>query len=107
MLLVASTLILRLVILCRLDLLLNFLRRDRARGNIDALTQEPQVFGTEELIGVKQGCYIGTHGPNYETDAEVTLFRSLGADAVGMSTIPEIETALKRGMKVRAFSIYN
>lgn len=62
------------------------------------------------VIGVpgsvlRKGVYVGVHGPNYESDAEVSLFRNLGADAVGMSTIPELEVAVEHGMKVTAVSI--
>jgi len=54
---------------------------------------------------LRSGVYVGVHGPNYESDAEVSLFRNLGADAVGMSTIPELEVAVEHGMKVTAVSI--
>ena len=60
-------------------------------------------------IGVRQQChqgiYVGVHGPNYETHSEIALFKSMGASAVGMSTIPEIETAVKNNVKVTAISI--
>src|SRR3989344_2470634 len=39
---------------------------------------------------IHEGVYIGVHGPHYETPAEIRCFRTLGADAVGMSTIPEV-----------------
>ncbi|MFZ4084201.1 MAG: purine-nucleoside phosphorylase [Vampirovibrionia bacterium] len=60
-------------------------------------------------IGVWQQChqgnYVGVHGPNYETHSEIALFKNMGASAVGMSTIPEIETAVKNNVKVTAISI--
>ena len=85
----------------------NMLEPNKARGNIDILTQELNRFETElvESGDLRHGNYIGVHGPNYETDLEVEVFRSKGADAVGMSTIPEIETAVKNQIKVKAVSI--
>ncbi len=43
-------------------------------------------------------------GPSYETPAEVSYIRSLGGDAVGMSTVPEIQAATELGMKVLGIS---
>lgn len=51
-----------------------------------------------------EGVYIMALGPNYETPAEVRLFRLFGADAVGMSTIPEVLAAMQQGIKVIAIS---
>ena len=44
-------------------------------------------------------------GPNYETKSEVRLFQSFGADAVGMSTVSEVISAVHKGMKVLAISV--
>jgi purine-nucleoside phosphorylase len=52
-----------------------------------------------------QGVYVAVTGPNYETRAEYRLFRRLGADAVGMSTVPEVQTAAQLGMRVLALSL--
>ena len=84
---------------------LNMLEPNKERGNLAVLTEKITEFATEKLSGLHYGNYIGVHGPNYETDLEVKVFRSLGADAVGMSTIPEIETAIKNKIKVKAISI--
>lgn len=54
----------------------------------------------EEAIALHQGIYLAVLGPNYETAAEIRAFRMLGADAVGMSTIPEVLVANHCGMKV-------
>lgn len=51
-------------------------------------------------INLHQGVYISVLGPNYETAAEIKAFRILGADAVGMSTVPEVLVANHCGMKV-------
>lgn len=53
---------------------------------------------------LKKGVYIQTSGPNYETPAEVRLYRALGADAVGMSTACEAIAASHAGMKTCAIS---
>jgi purine-nucleoside phosphorylase len=57
-----------------------------------------------ENIVLQRGVYIGVTGPNYETRAEYRMFRRLGGDAVGMSTIPEVLTAATCGMQVLGFS---
>ncbi len=53
-----------------------------------------------ENINLHQGVYLSVLGPNYETAAEIRAFRILGADAVGMSTVPEVLVANHCGMKV-------
>ncbi|MCA9134552.1 MAG: purine-nucleoside phosphorylase [Planctomycetales bacterium] len=52
-----------------------------------------------------QGCYLATLGPTYETRSEYRVFRQWGADAVGMSTVPEVLAAQALGMRVLAFSV--
>src|SRR5690625_7208187 len=51
-------------------------------------------------IDVKKGVYVGNTGPVYETPAEVNMFRILGGDAVGMSTVPEVTVASYGGIGV-------
>ena len=55
-------------------------------------------------IPLKQGVYLQTTGPNYETPAEIRMFRTLGADAVGMSTACEAMTARHLGLEVCGIS---
>ncbi len=54
---------------------------------------------------LRHGTYVGVLGPNYETRAEYRLFRRIGADAVGMSTIPEVSLAAANGVSVLGFSV--
>ncbi|MCP6313257.1 purine-nucleoside phosphorylase, partial [Klebsiella pneumoniae] len=71
------------------------------RGVRDKLLQ----LAEKEDIKLHQGVYIGVLGPNYETTAEIKAFRLLGADAVGMSTVPEVLVANHCGMKVAVIAI--
>ena len=56
-------------------------------------------------IPLAEGVYACMPGPNYETPAEVRMLRALGADVVGMSTVPEAIVARHAGMEVLAFAL--
>jgi len=54
---------------------------------------------------LREGVYIAVTGPSYETPAEIRAFRALGADAVGMSTVPEVIAARHCGMDILGLSL--
>ena len=58
----------------------------------------------EVKVGMNEGIYLAATGPTYETPAEIRAFKTLGADAVGMSTVPEAIIASSMGLKVAAIS---
>jgi len=58
----------------------------------------------EKGIDVRQGIYLSVSGPSYETPAEIRMFRLLGADAVGMSTVNEVIAANHCGLRVLGLS---
>lgn len=63
-----------------------------------------KLAAVEAGISLRQGVYMMFSGPNYETPAEVRMARLLGADAVGMSTVPEAIVAAQCGIKVLGIS---
>ncbi|MDR1848403.1 MAG: purine-nucleoside phosphorylase [Bacteroidales bacterium] len=59
----------------------------------------------ENRIKVREGVYLGLTGPSFETNAENRFFQKVGADCVGMSTVPEVIVAAHEGLKVFAASV--
>ena len=100
---------------------INFFPQNALRGkNIDELgprfpdMSEPynqemikkaEVIANKEQIKLQKGVYVGSSGPTLETSAEYRMFRILGADATGMSTVPEVIVAVHMGMKVFGMSV--
>ena len=95
---------------------INFMPANPLRGpNDDALGPRfPDMVGTytEELRALahsvdgdlREGIYVAVPGPNFETPAELRMLRGWGADAVGMSTVPEVLVARHAGMRILAIS---
>jgi purine-nucleoside phosphorylase len=57
-----------------------------------------------EGMTLQEGTYLAVTGPSYETPAEIRAFRALGADAVGMSTVPEVIVARQEGLRIAGIS---
>jgi purine-nucleoside phosphorylase len=60
--------------------------------------------GKKLRLNLHEGVYLACAGPNYETPAEIHAFRTLGADLVGMSTVPEVLAARHSGIRVLGIS---
>ena len=69
------------------------------------LIARAEKLAAELGIPVQKGVYLSSTGPTYETPAEIRFFRLIGADAVGMSTTPEVIVARHCGIKVFGMSV--
>ncbi len=69
------------------------------------LIKKAEKIAKKTGISVQKGVYLGNTGPSYETPAEVRFYRCIGADAVGMSTVPEVLVARHCGIPVFGISV--
>ena len=88
------------------------LMQSTERGILSGITQPPQKIETKlnniilkNFKSIKAGIYAGVLGPSYETYSEIKLLQSLGASAVGMSTVPEIICAKSLGLDYAGISL--
>ena len=70
-----------------------------------ALRDAAEAAALERGIRLQQGVYVAVVGPNLETRAEYRFLRAIGADVVGMSTVPEVIVARHQGMRCMAISV--
>jgi purine-nucleoside phosphorylase len=78
---------------------------DMSKCYDEGLRNKAELIALEHNINIKEGVYIGVSGPTFETPSEYKMFRILGGDIVGMSTVPEVIVARHMGLKVFGISI--
>ena len=69
------------------------------------LRQQARAVAAEQRTTLREGVYVAVPGPNLETRAEYRMLRLIGADVVGMSTVPEVIVAVHGGMRVLGLSL--
>lgn len=69
-----------------------------------AMRRKIREWAQSETLSLQEGVYLATTGPSFETPSEIRAFATLGADAVGMSTVPEAIVARQSGMRVIGIS---
>jgi purine-nucleoside phosphorylase len=77
---------------------------DMSQAYDKELRQKARDIAAGLSLKIQEGVYVGNTGPVYETPAEVRLARTLGGDAVGMSTVPEVIVARHAGIRVLGIS---
>jgi purine-nucleoside phosphorylase len=77
---------------------------DMSQAYDKGLMETARKVATEEKIKLQEGVYISLAGPSFETPADLRFLRIIGADAVGMSTVPEVITARHGGTQVLGIS---
>lgn len=70
-----------------------------------ALRALAHSVAAKQGLTLREGVYVGSTGPSYETAAEIRYLRTIGGDAVGMSTTPEVIVARHQGVRVLGFSL--
>ena len=78
---------------------------DMSEAYTKELIAKAEQIAHENQINYHKGVYVGTSGPTFETPAEYAMFRFIGGDCVGMSTVPEAIVAAHSGMCCVAFSV--
>ncbi|MDO9614557.1 MAG: purine-nucleoside phosphorylase [Bacteroidota bacterium] len=78
---------------------------DMSQSYDQHLRNKAKAIALKNGITVREGVYVGVSGPTFETPAEYLMFRHLGADIVGMSTVPEVIVARHADMTVFGISI--
>ncbi|NMC45868.1 MAG: purine-nucleoside phosphorylase [Chloroflexi bacterium] len=77
---------------------------DMSRCYDEKLIEQTEAVSNAKSISFHKGVYVCLAGPSFETPADLRFLRSIGADAVGMSTVPEVIVAVHSGIQVLGFS---